>query len=105
MPQSIPRGLTREHVLLALAELDRGVEHDFGTPTGYELVREGRRYPPKAVVGLGCRHLLGRALPSGEFSGGEAPRPAPLLLRQTRAPRAQKGEDALAGGRGGRSHT
>jgi hypothetical protein len=43
MPQSIPAGLTSEHVLRALADLDAGVEHPFGAPTGYELVHEGRR--------------------------------------------------------------
>jgi hypothetical protein len=39
MPQSIPAGLTREHVLKTLSDLDAGMDHRFGTPTGYELVR------------------------------------------------------------------
>ena len=73
MPQSIPRGLTRECVLRALADLDAGIEHPFGPPTGYELVHEGRRYAPKAVIGLACRSLIGRVLLLEEFSGGEAP--------------------------------
>ena len=73
MPQAIPKGLTREAVLRALADLDAKVEHPFGPPTGYELVHEGRRYAPKAVVGLACRSLLGRILRPEEFSGGEAP--------------------------------
>lgn len=70
MPQSIPRGLAREHVLRAIADLDAVVEHPFGLPTGYELVHEGRRYPPKAVIGLAHRHLAGRLLRPEEFSGG-----------------------------------
>jgi hypothetical protein len=82
MPQSIPKGLTHDHVLRALAELDAGVEHPFGTPTGYELVHEGRRYPPKAVVGLACQSLLGRILRPEEFSGGEAPGQANYVLRE-----------------------
>jgi hypothetical protein len=57
MPQSIPKGLTTEHILLALADLDAGIEHPFGLPTVYELVHEGRRCPPKAVIGLAFRHL------------------------------------------------
>src|SRR5204863_88038 len=81
MPQSIPRGLTREHVLSALAELDRGADHPFGPATGYELAHEGRRYAPKAIVGLACRHLLGRVLAPNEFSGGEAPGQANFVLR------------------------
>ena len=59
MPQSIPAGLTRTHVLQALADLDAGVDHPFGQPTGYELLHEGKRYPPKAAVGLACRYFLG----------------------------------------------
>lgn len=62
MPQSIPKGLTREHGLRAIADLEAGVEHPFGAPTGYELVHEGRRYPPKAVIGLAYRHLASRLL-------------------------------------------
>src|SRR5271166_6393357 len=49
MPQSIPVGLTRTHVLQALADLDAGLDHPFGQPTGYELLHEGKRYTPKAV--------------------------------------------------------
>jgi hypothetical protein len=66
MPQAIPKGLTRAAVLQAPADLDTGVEHPFGTPTGYEVVHDGRRYAPKAVIGLACRALLGRVrLPVG----------------------------------------
>src|SRR5437763_4047741 len=82
MPQSIPKSLTAEHVRLALAELDVGVDHPFGAPTGYELVHEGRRYPPKAVIGLAFRHLTGQILPPEDFSGGEAPGQANHILRR-----------------------
>lgn len=34
MPQSIPPGLTQEHVLKALADLDAGIEHLPGGPPG-----------------------------------------------------------------------
>src|SRR5262249_60224340 len=81
MPRSIPKGLTTEHVLLALADLDAGVEHRFGAPTGYELVHQGRRYPPKAIIGLAFRHYVGHVLPPEEFSGGGQPGPANAGLR------------------------
>jgi hypothetical protein len=74
--------LSREHVLQALADLEAGTKHPFGPPTGYELVHEGRRYPPKAVIGLACRSLLGRVLLPEEFSGGEAPGQANFVLRE-----------------------
>ena len=77
-----PQRTDGEHVLRALADLDAGADHPFGSPTGYELVHEGRRYPPKAVIGLACRHLLGRVLLPEEFSGGEAPGQANFVLRE-----------------------
>jgi hypothetical protein len=82
MPQSIPAGLTTEDVHKALADLDAGLAHPFGQSTGYELVHEGKRYAPKAVVGVACRRLLGRMLLPDEFSGGEAPGQANFVLRR-----------------------
>lgn len=82
MPQSIPNGLTREHVLKALADLDAGIDHPFGPPAGYELVHEGKRYPPKAVVGIAFRHLTGKVLHPGKLSDGEAPGQANYELRR-----------------------
>jgi hypothetical protein len=49
MPQSIPPGLKQEHVIQALNDLDNGIDHPFGAPTGYELVHDAKRYAPKAV--------------------------------------------------------
>lgn len=94
MPQSIPPGLTKDHVLRTLADLDGGVDHPFGKPTGYELVHDGKRYAPKAVVGLACRYSIGRILNPEEFSGGEAPGQANFLLRKLGFTVARKGEDA-----------
>jgi hypothetical protein len=93
MPQSIPPGLTREHVQKALADLDAGIDHPFGSPTGYEFVQGERRYPPKAVIGLACRHHLGRLLLAEEFSGGEAPGQANFVLRKLGFTVVRKGEE------------
>ena len=82
MPQSIPAGLTKEHILKALADLDAGIDHAFGQPTGYELVHDGKRYAPKAVVGLTCQYSTGRILQPNEFNGGEAPGQANFVLRK-----------------------
>jgi hypothetical protein len=54
--------LTKEHVLRALSDLDSGIDYPFGPPTGYELILQDKRYPPKAAIGLACRYLLGRVL-------------------------------------------
>lgn len=92
MPQSVPPGLTTEAVLQALHDLDAGMKHPFGSPTGYELVYQGKRYPPKAVIGLACRYSLGRALRPDEFSGGEAPGQANFVLRKLCFTVVKKGE-------------
>ena len=82
MPQSIPKGLTRAHVLKALTDLDAGIEHSFGRPTGYELVHAGKCYAPKAVIGIASRHFSGEILHHSKFSGGEAPGQANYELRR-----------------------
>jgi hypothetical protein len=92
MPQSIPSGLTREHVLRALADLDAGSDNPFGPATGYDLLHDGKRYAPKAAVGLACVYLLGRPLRPDEFSGGEAPGQANFVLRKLGFTVVKKGE-------------
>ncbi len=82
MLQAIPAGLTQDHVLRTLADLDAGIAHPFGHPTGYELIHNNRRYAPKAVIGLACRYSIGRLLQPEEFSGGEAPGQANFVLRK-----------------------
>src|ERR1051325_1370238 len=96
MPQSIPPGLTREHVLRAIADLDAGADHPFGQPTKFELEHESKRYPPKAVVGLACRYLLGKMRLPEEFSGGEAPGQANFVLRRRGFSMVKKGEKVEA---------
>jgi hypothetical protein len=81
MPKSIPEGLTQHHVLSALTDLDAGIDAPFGPSTGYELVHDGKRYAPKAVIGFAAKHLTGKMLAHGKFSGGEAPGQANHVLR------------------------
>ncbi len=66
----IPDSITSGHILKALAALDRGVEHAFGESTGYDVLHNGRRYPPKAVVGLAAGEILGAPLGPYDFKGG-----------------------------------
>ena len=63
--------ITREDIQAAIAALEQGEAHAFGPSTFYDILEGGRRYPPKAVVGLAARRVLGRALRPDEFSGGE----------------------------------
>ena len=70
--------VTPAEVERAMDEYDRlGAEpffaaHGFAPTTTYELVREGRTYPPKAILGTAFELATGRRLTSGEFEGGKA---------------------------------
>ena len=81
MPKAIPEGLTREHVLKALDDLDSGIKHSFGNAKKFALVHNNKQYPPKAVVGVAFRHHIGRTLGRSEFSEGEKPGQATAVLR------------------------
>lgn len=70
MTKKIPDSLTRLELLKAIAELDRGIAHEFGESIGYDVLFEGRRYAPKAVVGVAARTLLGTHLSPSDFKGG-----------------------------------
>lgn len=67
----IPPGITREHVLAAVIDYNAGVQHGFGPSTKYDLLHEGQRLPPKAIVGLAAKHATGHLLTPKDFKGGE----------------------------------
>jgi 5-methylcytosine-specific restriction protein B len=78
--ETVTKGLTRKHVLLALAEIDQGNNPDRSNSTFYDLVYEARRYPPKLVLSLAVKHASGEEYDREDFSGGEQS-PAFRLLR------------------------
>jgi 5-methylcytosine-specific restriction protein B len=47
----IPKNITREQVLQAIADLDGGMTVRWGKSRKYDLVYNGRHYAPKAVLG------------------------------------------------------
>jgi 5-methylcytosine-specific restriction enzyme B len=78
---ALPETLTREHVEQAIAQLDAGAPHSFGASTDYDLVFNGKAYPPKAVAGLAAALATGTVFGPSDFSGGEAPGQANTVLR------------------------
>jgi hypothetical protein len=70
--------VTTDHVVHALQEYDQlGPEnfftaHGFAPTTTYDLVWDGRRYPPKAILGTAYEFATGRRLASGDFEGGKS---------------------------------
>lgn len=69
---------TRADVMRAIEDYDRlGAEpffaaHGFAPTTTYELVVDGRLYPPKAILGAAYEFATGQRLASGDFEGGKS---------------------------------
>ena len=66
----IPDEITREHILAAITDFKEGVDHRFGPSSTYDVLHEGERYPPKAIVGLAAAYILGKPLQPEDFGGG-----------------------------------
>lgn len=66
------KGLTRQHVLdvLNIFSLETAAPFGFIDSTDFDLIHEGKPYPPKAVFGLAAQNIIGRPLTADEFSGG-----------------------------------
>ena len=70
MPQKLPDSISRDHILTAISHLRGGGGHAFGDSTGYDVLFEGHRFPPKAVVGIAAGQVLGQQLGPYDFKGG-----------------------------------
>lgn len=61
--QGIPDGISREDVEQSIRDFVADVGHNFGPSTRYDLVFEGKRYPPKATSTSEARkHRWGRCI-------------------------------------------
>lgn len=63
----IPKEITREHLLAAIATIDRGGYGDRFESTRFDLIHRGKRYPPKQVVRIAARLITEDEI---DFSGG-----------------------------------
>jgi len=70
MAERLPDGITREHLLAAIDDLDHNASHTFGKSVSWDVLYEGRRYAPKAVVGLAATKVTGRPYGPYDFKGG-----------------------------------
>jgi hypothetical protein len=70
--------VTDADVVRAIEEYDRlgpeqfFSEHGFAPTTTYDLVRDERRYPPKAILGTAYELATGERLASADFEGGKS---------------------------------
>jgi hypothetical protein len=70
----IPLGINRDHVLTALARIDRDGVPPGRTNRSVELRHDGKGYPTKLVISIAFHVATGRALPSSAFITTEAER-------------------------------
>ncbi len=62
----------RAHVEKALADLDSGESPaGFRDSTTYDVIHQGRPYPPKQLIALALKHATGRLVTGDDFGGGE----------------------------------
>jgi hypothetical protein len=75
---SLRATVTHQDVVHAMEEYDRlgedrfFAEHGFGRSRTYELVRDQRRYPHKAILGTAYELATGQRLAPGDFEGGKS---------------------------------
>ena len=71
MAQELPATISRDHLVTAIRKIDDDATHAFADSTVYDVLFEGRRYPPKAVVGVAAELVTGSAFMPSDFSGGQ----------------------------------
>lgn len=78
----LPKNITADHVREAIALLDAGREHAFGGSSKFDLLVDGRRYAPKAVLGIAASLASGRELGPHDFRGGHGTNQANAVLER-----------------------
>ena len=68
----IPKGLTETHILEAAARIDRDGVAAGRDSRHYDLLLDGRRYPPKYVISIAGGLASGEEYPASEFNAVEA---------------------------------
>jgi putative restriction endonuclease len=64
------KGITSELLLEAMRQIDLGHISKFSDSTKFDVLYEGKRYPPKEVIGLALEKLHSREFGPYDFSGG-----------------------------------
>ena len=70
MTDRIPEGITAEDIVNAIRKIEGGAPNKFASSTRYDVLFEGKRFAPKAVVGIAAAQVLGEELAPFDFKGG-----------------------------------
>jgi hypothetical protein len=67
----IPKNLNNDHILAAIAEINKNGIPSGRNATKYHLIYKGKAFPPKYVISLANKYANGTVLKSNEFNGGK----------------------------------
>lgn len=70
MAERLPDSITREHLLAAIDDLDHNASQTFGKSVSWDVLYEGRRYAPKALVELAGTKVTVPPYGLYDFKGG-----------------------------------
>jgi len=80
---NIPDEITSEHIRQAVKDYNEyTIEHRFKDSTNYDVIIDGNRYPPKAIIGLASRYIVGHPLHPKDFNGGIGTKCFRILQRE-----------------------
>ena len=82
MKKKLPDLIPREFIIAAMRDYDEGISHPFSESRLYDVVFEGRGYPPKAIIGIAVLNITGFMLKPENFNGGLNSKCFRLLIDQ-----------------------
>jgi len=68
---NIPANITREHIIQAIEEIHTHGYSEKNASRKYDVLYNGKQYPPKVVISLANKFANGTILDVSKFSGGE----------------------------------
>jgi hypothetical protein len=66
----IPKEIQREHIVQAMAQLDKVIDAATRKSRSRCLIHEGRHYPPRLVIAVASGFATGKRMHPSDFSGG-----------------------------------
>lgn len=71
---AIPTAIRSSHIVRAIKEIDKSGVPKLRRSKTWDLVHDGKKYPPKYVVSLACKYVSGEELNSESFITDDARR-------------------------------
>jgi hypothetical protein len=67
----IPKTIERNHIIQSINEIDTNGYDSKHESTKFDILHNGKRYPPKVVISLAYSFVTGAVHPTTLFSGGK----------------------------------